>query len=131
MAVNYPTYNFNQSPVQTQSMFPQPQGSSYLINNSLEVSTIPMGMGISIALCLSEGLMYLKTIQNGNPILMAYKIAPYTQESPATSISDPNLKTNSQTSLDSLIQKMESLEKEIVDLKKMTKQGGGKLNEQL
>lgn len=65
---------------QSQPLFPQPQGSTYIINNSAEISTIPMGSGISTAICISEGLMFLKSLQNGNPILMAYKIVPYTQE---------------------------------------------------
>jgi hypothetical protein len=42
--------------------FPQPQGNVYLVNNSLEVSNIPMGAGLSMVLCPSEGTMYLKTL---------------------------------------------------------------------
>lgn len=46
-------------------MFPQPNGNVYLIQNSLEVANVPAGAGITIALCMAENLMYLKTIQNG------------------------------------------------------------------
>ena len=69
-------YNNTQSFQGTQ-YFPQPQGNVYLVNNSLEVSNIPMGAGISMVLCPSEGLMYLKTLQGGAPSLIVYSIAPY------------------------------------------------------
>ena len=45
---------------QPQQLFPQPQGNGYTINNSLEVANVPMSGGLSVALCLSEGLLYLK-----------------------------------------------------------------------
>ena len=38
-----------------------------------------MGAGISIALCPSEGIMYLKTLQGGAPSLIVYSILPYEQ----------------------------------------------------
>ena len=56
--------------------FPQPQGNVYLINNSLEVANVPMGSGLSMAICPSESIMYLKTLQNGNPVILAYKLNP-------------------------------------------------------
>ena len=61
--------------------FPQPQGNVYLVNNSLEVSNIPMGAGLSMVLCPSEGTMYLKTLQGGAPSLIVYSIAPYEPKS--------------------------------------------------
>lgn len=78
----FSSYGFNQPYGSTQSYqstqyFPQPQGNVYIINNSLEVANIPMGGGISAVLCPNEGLLYLKTMQNGAPSLMAYKLAPY------------------------------------------------------
>lgn len=70
------------SPFYTQSpMFPQPNGNVYLINNSLEVANIPAGAGITAALCSSENLLYLKTMQNGVPTLLVYKLQPYTEAS--------------------------------------------------
>ena len=62
--------------------FPQPQGNVYLVNNSLEVSNIPMGAGLSMILCPSEGTMYLKTLQGGAPTLIVYSIAPYEAKDP-------------------------------------------------
>lgn len=76
----YIPYNQIQ-PYQATQYFPQPQGNVYLINNSLEVSNVPMGAGLSLALCPSEGIMYLKTLQGGAPSLIVYSFAPY--EAPA------------------------------------------------
>ena len=76
----YIPYNQTQSFQGTQ-YFPQPQGNVYLVNNSLEVSNVPMGAGISMVLCPSEGLMYLKTLQGGAPSLIVYSIAPYENKS--------------------------------------------------
>jgi hypothetical protein len=52
------------------------------------VANIPMGAGISIALCPSEGIMYLKTLQGGAPSLIVYSIAPY--ETPVPKNEEPD-----------------------------------------
>lgn len=55
--------------------FPQPQGSVYMINNSNEISTVPVGTnGVSAAICLSEMVLFLKAMQNGSPMLLRYKL---------------------------------------------------------
>lgn len=77
--------NQNVAPIQqnqfqqqnVQPLFPQPQGNVYNINSTLEVANVPVGAGISVALCLNEGVMYIKTMQNGNPMFWAYKIMPF------------------------------------------------------
>lgn len=66
-------------------MFPQPQGNVYVIQNSLEVANIPAGAGITAALCLQENLLYMKSMQNGMPVFLAYKLTPYT-DSPKQTI---------------------------------------------
>lgn len=66
--------------LQAQQFFPVPQGNLYLINNSLEVGNVPMGNGISVAICFNEGVMYLKALQNGSPTFMPYKILPYEEK---------------------------------------------------
>ena len=73
-----------------QPMFPQPNGNIYVISNSLEVANVPAGAGITAALCQSEGLLYLKTVQNGVPTFLAYKLTPYT-ESPKMSTQENDL----------------------------------------
>lgn len=51
---SFTPYNSAHSYQATQ-YFPQPQGNVYMINNSLEVANIPMGAGLSVALCPSGG----------------------------------------------------------------------------
>lgn len=67
---------------QIQQMFPQPQGSVYSINSPLDIGNVPIGStGLSIALCMPEQLMYIKSFQNGNPIVMAYRVSPFQKNS--------------------------------------------------
>lgn len=124
MAANYQGFQFNsptQQPIpqqgafQSQQFFPQPQGNVYLINNSLEMANVPTGVGVSVAICLSEGVMYLKTMQNGNPMFVSYKIQPFEKEpvgSETQPIEDDRLKE--------YINRLEMLENEINTLKKRT-----------
>lgn len=93
---NYPPFGQNQVPAQfnsyqqIQQMFPQPQGSVYSINTPAEVGNVPIGStGLSIALCFPEQIMYIKSFQNGNPVIMAYRIASYTKEEPASTAAEP------------------------------------------
>lgn len=76
MAYNFGNQYFGNS--SQAPMFPQPNGNVYLIQNSLEVANVPAGAGITIALCMAENLMYLKTLQNGQPTFLAFRISPYT-----------------------------------------------------
>ena len=46
-----------------------------MINSPLEVSNVPVGVGLSAAISLSEGLLYLKTMQNGVPMVVGYKLS--------------------------------------------------------
>ena len=111
-------YNSTQSFQGTQ-YFPQPQGNVYLVNNSLEVSNIPMGAGLSMVLCPSEGTMYLKTLQGGAPTLIVYSISPYEQKMESQS--------NSQESQPDYGAQIAELRAQIEMLMKKTK--GGNFNE--
>lgn len=126
-----PSQNMPQSmpQFQLQQFFPQPQGNVYTINNSLEVANVPMSAGLSVALCLSEGLLYLKSMQNGNPMFMAYKIMPYDN----TKENQQNNQPNQNDVLNALVESFQKcqerlniLEKEVKTLKK---NDGGKINE--
>ena len=75
-----------------QPMFPQPNGNIYVISNSLEVANVPAGAGITAALCQSESLLYLKTVQNGVPTFLAYKLTPYA-ESPKMQHQENDIET--------------------------------------
>ena len=74
-----------------QPMFPQPQGNVYVIQNSLEVANIPAGAGITAALCLQENLLYMKSMQNGMPVFLAYKLSPYTDSPKPTTDAGPTM----------------------------------------
>ena len=98
-----------------QPMFPQPNGNIYVISNSLEVANVPAGAGITAALCQSESLLYLKTVQNGVPTFLAYKLSPYT-ESPKPATQENELDT-----------RLVNLEKQVTKLLALI---GGKHNDE-
>lgn len=109
-----------QMPTQ-QPLFPQPQGNVYFINNSVEVANVPMGGGISIAICMNEGLMYIKSLQNGSPTFMAYTINPYLKD---------EQKTTEQK--DSIDQKINKIELKLSEIDKIiNKMKGGNLSDLL
>lgn len=86
-------------------MFPQPQGSVYAINTPIEIGNVPIGStGLSVAICFNEQLMYIKSFQNGNPVIMAYRIAPYTKEETST-----NTQTAAVPSTEERLAKIETL----------------------
>ena len=103
---------------QTPQLFPTPQGNVYFIKNSLEIANIPMGTGFSAALCLSEKLLYLKTLQNGNPMLLVYNLEPYKN----------NEENNENDSIELILKKYDE---RLSDLEKRINKiiNGGKLNE--
>ena len=73
-----PGYNQFQ---QIQQMFPQPQGSVYSIQSPADIGNVPIGStGLSVALCLPENIMYIKSFQSGSPVIMAYRVVPFTRE---------------------------------------------------
>lgn len=77
--MNYIPFSQNQNQnysYQSAQYFPQPQGNIYMLGNSSEMVNVPIGSGLSAAICLREGVMYLKTLQNGNPVILAYKLNP-------------------------------------------------------
>ena len=92
MASNYTNYQTNQqmvSPIAQQQMnaqlmqhpnfqqanfFPQPIGNVYNLNSASEIGNIPIGAGISVGLCLNENVMYIKSLQNGAPMLLSYQL---------------------------------------------------------
>lgn len=73
MANNYPFNTNNQMQMQ---YFLQPQGNIYMLSSSNEASIVPIGNGLSAGICLNEGTLYLKTMQNGAPMMLTYKISP-------------------------------------------------------
>lgn len=99
-----------------QPMFPQPQGNVYVIQNSVEVANIPAGAGITAALCLQENLLYMKSMQNGMPMFLAYKLTPYT-ESPKATAADTATTPTTPSVEDRLVE----LEKQVANLTEAAK----------
>ena len=114
MPTNFQGYSQPQS--FSPQFFPQSQGNVYLINNSLEVANVPISAGVSVAICMSEEMIYLKSMQNGNPLFMAYKIIPYVQETP-------------QNKENELREILKDLSDRLGNLESQLKKTGGKLNE--
>ena len=86
---------------QIQQMFPQPQGSVYAINSPLDIGNVPTGStGLSVAICLAENLMYIKSFQNGQPVIMAYRVSPFQKE-------DGKAETSSASPLESRLTTLE------------------------
>ena len=110
------TYNYQQ----IQQMFPQPQGSVYAINTPTEIGNVPIGStGLSVAICFNEQLMYIKSFQNGNPVIMAYRVTPYTKEE------NPQIPTPTQ-SVSPLEERIAKLENLLTNLTNTNE--GGKFN---
>lgn len=105
--MNNPSYPFpvNQLPgynqiQQIQNMFPQPQGSVYAINSPLDIGNVPTGStGLSVAICLAENLMYIKSFQNGQPVIMAYRVSPFQKEERKAEETAPRVDVESRLSL--------------------------------
>lgn len=106
-----------------QPLFPQPQGNVYNINSTLEVANVPVGAGISVALCLNEGFMYIKTMQNGNPMFWAYRILPYDaeQKSGITNNSEKESNNSNSIQIEQIDSRFVKLEKQISDIQETLK----------
>ena len=114
---------------QLQQMFPQPQGSVYSINSPLEIGNVPIGStGLSVALCLNEGLMYIKSFQNGAPVIMTYKILPHNSDQKSTQTA-PEVSAQMVGSISS--EDIEELKTRITKLESAMNHQGGKFDELL
>ena len=113
--------NFNTQNVQP--LFPQPTGNVYNINSTLEVANVPVGAGISVALCMPESVMYIKTMQNGNPLFYPYKISPLTNEDQITNHTNAAAPQESdlKEEIEKCKERIEDLQKQ---LKKLSPKGG-------
>lgn len=67
--------NYNQMSNQ-QTLFPSPIGNVYSLNTASDIGNVPAGTSMSLGLCLSENILYIKALQNGSPMLLGYRLAP-------------------------------------------------------
>ena len=112
MAYNYFNQQNPQLPNQYQShLFPQPNGNVYTINSSNELSNIPVGIGLTVVLCMNEGMLYLKSIQNGNPVVWSYKLNSVEEKSTTSAAEAETLEVPQDDKYDELDQRLKKLEK--------------------
>ena len=110
---------------QIQQMFPQPQGSVYSINSPIEIGNVPIGStGLSVALCLNENVMYIKSFQNGNPIIMTYRVTPFSKKDDPDDNKTPSAAVNVEPNAD-LLSRISNLE---TKLNQLTTPTGGKFD---
>ena len=110
---------------QIQQMFPQPQGSVYSINSPIEIGNVPIGStGLSVALCLNENVMYIKSFQNGNPIIMTYRVTPFSKKDDPDDNNTPSAAVNVEPNAD-LLSRISNLE---TKLNQLTTPTGGKFD---
>lgn len=87
-------------------LFPQPNGNVYLLTSAQEINNIPvMSNGISVGISLTDGVLFLKTAQNGNIVLNNYKITSMEQSNGATATDVSNYSD--------LVARIETLEKQL------------------
>lgn len=121
---NFTNQNQMMAPTPQQSvqpLFPQPQGNVYQINSTLEVANVPVGAGISVALCLPENVMFIKTMQNGNPLFYPYRILPFANETETSQAAPPSENISIEdlaTQLKECNEKIASLEAQLKPKKK-------------
>lgn len=73
--------NYSYQKTTPQQFLVQPQGMVYFINNSQELNNIPLSptTGVSVAICIPEEMCYIKTLQNGLPMILNYKLVSQSQ----------------------------------------------------
>lgn len=130
--INQMANQFNQFQ-QIQQMFPQPQGSVYSINSPIDIGNVPIGStGLSVALCLNESLMYIKSFQNGSPVIMTYRILPHNSDSKQSSQNIDKTTANSFTDEQTeKLKQIDSLTERVTKLEGAIGHTGGKFDDLL
>lgn len=112
--VNIPNQN-------VQPLFPQPQGNVYNINSTLEVANVPVGAGVSVALCMPENVMFIKTMQNGNPLFYPYKIMPFNTEAESQQVQQNQQSTHTNSVNEEIMEQLKSCLERITNVEEYLK----------
>jgi hypothetical protein len=59
--------------------------------------------------------MYIKSFQNGNPVIMAYRVLPYTKEEAPTQTNTQNAAGSPRDGMEQRLEKIEAALKTLVD----------------
>lgn len=105
------------------TIFPQPDGNVYVLSSMSEIGNVPTSAGVTIGICLNENTLTIKSIQNGTPAQLTYKLTPAGQTS-----TTPEKTEDLKDTLKSHKLKIESLERQI---QRITEKVGGKLEWQI
>lgn len=116
-------------PYPGQIVFPQPVGNVYNLNSASDIGNVPFGGNVSVGLCLSENIIYIKSLQNGTPMILSYKL------NPLENLNTNQTVQNSDNRLEELIatlnennKKIDLLEKQVAKIKEKI---GGKTEWQI
>ena len=116
-------------PYPGQIVFPQPVGNVYNLNSASDIGNVPFSGNVSVGLCLSENIVYIKSLQNGTPMILGYKL------SPLENLNTNQVIQNSDNRLEELIatlnennKKIDLLEKQVAKIKEKI---GGKTEWQI
>ena len=114
---------------QQPTFFPQSIGNVYNLSTATDIGNIPASTNLSVGLCLAENILYIKSLQNGAPMILSYRISPLEgPAAPANTMSDT--KTNQSVSdiMKEYDERIVALKKEIAEIKSRL---GGKLEWQV
>ena len=116
-------------PYPGQIVFPQPVGNVYNLNSANDIGNVPFGGNVSVGLCLSENIIYIKSLQNGTPMILSYKLSPLENLNTNQTVqnSDNRLEELIAT-LNENIKKIDLLEKQVAKIKEKI---GGKTEWQI
>jgi hypothetical protein len=116
-------------PYPGQIVFPQPVGNVYNLNSASDIGNVPFGGNVSVGLCLSENIIYIKSLQNGTPMILSYKLSPLENLNANQTVqaSDNRLEELIAT-LNENNKKIDLLEKQVIKLKEKI---GGKTEWQI
>lgn len=93
-----------------QTLFPQPIGNLYTLNSASEIGRLPSSEGLSCGLCLAENVMYIKSIQNGTPMVLGYRLSSLDAPAPASTSTQSSTPQKEQVSLlDKLVENQKKL----------------------
>lgn len=110
-------------PQRPQQFFAQPSGQLFSINNANELQNIPVQENsISAIINPNDNMLYLKSFQNGRPMILDYKLVasgPVQQEKEEAKIQTPIVEEK----------KEDDLKETIADLVKTIKQMSNRIEE--
>lgn len=112
---------------QQPTFFPQPIGSVYNLQTATDIGNIPVSTNLSVGLCLAENILYIKSLQNGAPMILTYRLSPL-EGAAAPANTTPETKTDHFELMKQYDERIETLKKEISTIKQKL---GGKLEWQV